>query len=125
MTPALIRNSIGALIGDISQLRGEVAWLRRTNEALRCEIAAHGAERAALRAENEAWRAKYEASQAENADLRRRLGLDSPTSSKPPSSDGLKKKPRIAGSLCRAALKRETPDSMFSSASFCSKIETL
>src|SRR5271165_3000051 len=26
---------------------------------------------------------------------------------------------------CRAALKRETPDSMFSSASYCSKIETL
>lgn len=30
----------------------------------------------------------------ENAELRRRLGLDSDTSSKPPSSDGLKKKPR-------------------------------
>ena len=30
----------------------------------------------------------------ENADLRRRLGLDSSNSSKPPSSDGLKKKPR-------------------------------
>ena len=36
---------------------------------------------------------------AEVAELRRRLGLDSSTSSKPPSSDGLKKKPRIAGSL--------------------------
>ena len=30
---------------------------------------------------------------AENAELRRRLGLDSSTSSKPPSSDGLRKKP--------------------------------
>ena len=29
----------------------------------------------------------------ENADLKRRLGLDSSTSSKPPSSDGLRKKP--------------------------------
>src|ERR1700726_2847743 len=37
--------------------------------------------------------------QAEGADLRRQLGQDSSNSSKPPSSDGLKKKPRIAGSL--------------------------
>src|SRR5258708_38443628 len=37
--------------------------------------------------------------QAEVADLRRQLGRDSSNSSKPPSSDGLKKKPRIAGSL--------------------------
>ena len=33
------------------------------------------------------------------AELRRRLGLDSSNSSKPPSSDGLKKKPRVPGSL--------------------------
>ena len=33
------------------------------------------------------------------ADLRRQLGQDSSNSSKPPSSDGLKKKPRIPGSL--------------------------
>src|ERR1700686_5409018 len=37
--------------------------------------------------------------QAEVADLRRQLGQDSSNSSKPPSSDGLKKKPGIAGSL--------------------------
>jgi transposase len=37
--------------------------------------------------------------QAEVADLRRQLGRDSSNSSKPPSSDGLRKKPRIAGSL--------------------------
>jgi transposase len=36
---------------------------------------------------------------AEVAELRRRLDLDSTTSSKPPSSDGLKKKPRLPGSL--------------------------
>jgi transposase len=42
---------------------------------------------------------------AEVADLRRQLGRDSSTSSKPPSSDGLKKKPRIAGSLRTASGK--------------------
>ncbi len=36
---------------------------------------------------------ELEALRAENGELRRRLGLDSSTSSKPPSSDGLKKKP--------------------------------
>jgi len=76
--PAEIREVIEAL-------RREVAELRRENEALR-------AENAGLRAENAALR-------AENAELRRRLDLDSSMSSKPPSSDGLKKKPRIPGSL--------------------------
>ena len=36
---------------------------------------------------------ELEALRAENAELRRRLGLDSSTSSKPPSSEGLRKKP--------------------------------
>jgi Family of unknown function (DUF6444) len=36
---------------------------------------------------------ELEALRAENAELRRRLGLDSSTRSKPPSSDGLRKKP--------------------------------
>ena len=49
-------------------------------------------ELAALRAENAALK-------QEVADLRRRLGKDSSNSSKPPSSDGPAKKPRIAGSL--------------------------
>jgi transposase len=44
-------------------------------------------------------RAHIAALEAEVADLRRRLDLDSSNSSKPASSDGLKKKPRIAGSL--------------------------
>jgi transposase len=37
--------------------------------------------------------------QQEVAELRRQLGQDSSNSSKPPSSDGFKKKPRITGSL--------------------------
>jgi transposase len=53
----------------------------------------------ALRSEISALRAEVATLRAENAELRRRLDLDSTTSSKPPSSDGLKKKPRIPGSL--------------------------
>ena len=49
-------------------------------------------ELAQLRAENAAL-------QQEVADLRRQLGKNSSNSSKPPSSDGLGRKPRIAGSL--------------------------
>ena len=80
-----IRDSIDALMRDIAQLRGEVARLRPAN--------------AALHTENQALRVDNETLRAENAELRRRLDLDSSTSSKPPSSDGLKKKPRIPGSL--------------------------
>ena len=43
--------------------------------------------------ENERLKAENERLKAEVAELRRRLGLDSTNSHKPPSSDGLKKKP--------------------------------
>ena len=51
-------------------------------------------------------RAEITALKQENSELRRRLGLDSSTSSKPPSSDGLGKKPRIKGSLRGRSGKR-------------------
>ena len=76
--PAEIEAAIESLRSEVAALRTEVVELRRENGALR-------AENAALR--------------AENAELRRRLDQDISTSSKPPSSDGLRKKPRIAGSL--------------------------
>jgi transposase len=44
-------------------------------------------------------RRETETLRAENAELRRSLGLESSNSSKPPSSVGLVKKPRILGSL--------------------------
>jgi transposase len=53
----------------------------------------------ALLRENEILRSDNAALRAEVAELRRRLDLDSSNSSKPPSSDGLKKKPRVPGSL--------------------------
>src|SRR5271166_321272 len=54
---------------------------------------------AALQSEIEALRADNAASRQEVADLRRQLDKNSSNSGKPPSSDGLKKPPRIAGSL--------------------------
>jgi len=56
-------------------------------------------ENAELRAANAELRAANAALRQEVADLRRQLDTNSSNSSKPPSSDGLGKKPRIAGSL--------------------------
>ena len=49
---------------------------------------------------------EIECLRAEVTELRRRLGLDSSNSSKPPSSDGLKKKPRVLKSLRTRTGKR-------------------
>ena len=61
-------------------------------EGLQRDIAEARLEISALRAENASLK-------QEVSDLKRRLGKDSSNSSQPPSSDGLSKKPRIAGSL--------------------------
>lgn len=62
-----------------AEIRGLIEGLERRIETLEARVGELERENAALR--------------AENADLKRRLGLDSSTSSKPPSSDGLRKKP--------------------------------
>jgi transposase len=62
-----------------TEIRGLIEGFQRRIERLEARVAELERENAALR--------------AENADLKRRLGLDSSTSSKPPSSDGLRKKP--------------------------------
>ncbi len=61
-------------------------------ETLRREIAELRQEKAILKQQNAALR-------QEVADLRRQQGKDSSINSKPPSSDGLKEKPRVLGSL--------------------------
>src|SRR5436190_20027635 len=60
------------------------------------EIASALEEIAALRAENKTLRELITSLQAEVAALKRRLGLDSSNSGKPPSSDGLKKPARVS-----------------------------
>ncbi|MGB3583853.1 MAG: IS66 family transposase [Roseiarcus sp.] len=61
---------------------------------------------AALQREIENLRAENAALRQEVADLRRRLDKNSTNSSKPPSSDGLTKPPRVAGSLRGKSSKR-------------------
>jgi transposase len=76
--------------------------LQRDLISLSFEVSAVRVENAALKQDNAALKQEVVFLKVENAELRRRLDLDSSNSGKPPSSDGLAKKtrkPRIAGSL--------------------------
>ncbi len=76
-----------------------VAVLQASIERLIAQNAALTAEIAALKAQNDTLRRENAALVARVADLERRLGLNSSNSSKPPSSDGLGKKPPRTRSL--------------------------
>ena len=64
-------------------------------QLLLAQSAAQNERIAALEAENAALKTALAASNARVAELERRLGLNSSNSGKPPSSDGLKKPPRV------------------------------
>jgi len=66
----------------------------------------HAEENAALRAEVAMLREQVAVLLAENADLKARLGKDSHNSSKPPSSDGLKRRPPLTRSLRQKTQKK-------------------
>ena len=72
-----------------------IIWvLLDENAALREQIRLSGEENQALREENTCLRAQVESLQIRVRELESRLNKDSHNSSKPPSSDGLKKPPR-------------------------------
>jgi transposase len=82
----------------MERLVAQNAALAAQNETMRRE-------NAALAAQNETMRRENAALSARVAELERRLGLNSATSSKPPSSDGLAKKPPRTRSLRRRSNK--------------------
>lgn len=91
ISPSL-QDLIAGLQRGLAEVRHELDLTRVELGEARCEIAE-------LRAENSGLRLENVALKQEVADLRRQLGTNSSNSSKPPSSDGLKKPPRVAGSL--------------------------
>jgi transposase len=76
----------------------------------------------ALRAENALLRAEVAALTGRLADLERRLGLNSGNSGKPPSSDGLKKPPRV-GSLRESSGRKTGGQKGHPGATLC-RVET-
>jgi CheY-like chemotaxis protein len=90
-----------ALEGALGQVSPE-AWGNRESDGHAQRVLTQRQELAALRAENTALK-------QEIAELQRRLGMGSSNSSKPPASDGLGKKPRIAASLPSVSGKLRAP----------------
>jgi len=87
--------SLAAVPAQVQWLRARVAELEARNEAMAAQLAARDAEL-------EAARARLAALADQIGELRRRLGKDSATSSKPPSSDNPSGRSRRTG-RCVAA----------------------
>ena len=83
------------MTGDVAS----IVILQASIERLAAQNAALAGDRATLAAENQTMRRENAALSARVAELERRLGLNSSNSSKPPSSDGLSKKPPRTRSL--------------------------
>jgi transposase len=91
---------------NVSSAEALALLLLATCSRQRREIDRLAEERAALVAANQELVAERDELRQRNEELRRRLGLDSTNSSKPPSSDGLKRKRRTARSPERERQKR-------------------
>jgi hypothetical protein len=79
---------------DVQKLIEQLRQLLAENAAQKQRFAALEAENAALKERLAASEVENAALKARNAELERRLGLNSSNSGKPPSSDGLKRPPR-------------------------------
>jgi transposase len=84
---------------DTASDHTSIAILQASIERLIAQNAALASERVTLAAQNDTMRRENAALLARVAELERRLGLNSSNSSKPPSSDGLSKKPPRTRSL--------------------------
>jgi transposase len=91
---------------DATGERVSVAILRASVERLSAHNAVLASAKATLAAQNETMRRDNAALLARVAELERRLGLNSSNSSKPPSSDGLRKRPPRTRSLRERSKKR-------------------
>lgn len=98
--PAIVAGLPPEFVALVAGLVDRVEKLEAENATLHARVAELESENAALRAENAALK-------TENAELKRRLNMDSSNSSKPPSSDGLKKPSRPKGERTRAPSKRK------------------
>lgn len=94
-----LQELIAGLQRGLAEVRHELDATRAELGEARAELGEARCEIAQLRAENSGLRLENVALKQEVADLRRQVSTNSSNSSKPPSSDGLKKPPRVAGSL--------------------------
>jgi transposase len=105
VTPAESPLRVSEQPPDTTCDRTSIAILQASIERLIAQNAALASERATFEAQNQTMRRENAALLARVAELERRLGLNSSNSSKPPSSDGLSKKPPRTRSLRERSTK--------------------